>query len=83
MSEQYREQIYKGERVVASATYKNEVLNERQTTHGDYADNAHTAQTLKDCIRRGRNYDQLNAMQKESLAMSESKSECLVSFRQV
>jgi hypothetical protein len=53
--------------------YQNEVLNQRETTHGDYADNAHTAQMLKDCIRRGKNYDRLSAMQKESLDLIATK----------
>ena len=45
------------------------VLADRQTTHGDYADTARTAQRLKQAIREGNNYAILTDIQRESLDM--------------
>jgi translation elongation factor EF-Tu-like GTPase len=51
-------------------TYQNEVLNEREKTHGDYADTAAISQALKAVIRSQRAYhDACNDMQRESLDM--------------
>lgn len=36
-------------------TYKNETLNEREKTHGDFKDTARMAQVLKDTIRSEHN----------------------------
>jgi hypothetical protein len=50
-------------------TYQNEVLNERETTHGDYAVTADIAQCLKDRVRfyGGKYCGELTLIQKESL----------------
>jgi hypothetical protein len=51
----------------APAKYNTEVLNERETTHGDYRDTARIAQRLKDAVRREASFDVLDDTAKESL----------------
>jgi hypothetical protein len=50
-------------------TYKNEVLNEREKTHGNFSDTAHIAQGLKEVLRRCPEFDKLDSAQRESLEM--------------
>ena len=45
------------------------VLADRQTTHGSYADTARTAQHLRQAMREGNNWAILSDMQRESLDM--------------
>lgn len=47
----------------------NEVLAERQTTHGNYEDHAYMAQLLKAAVRGGVKYHMLTDMERESLDM--------------
>jgi hypothetical protein len=47
--------------------YRTAVLNERETTHGDYRDTARIAQRLKDAVRREASFDALDDTAKESL----------------
>jgi hypothetical protein len=51
----------------------NDLLAERQKTHGDFYDVAMTAQTLKDAMRRGKNWKVLDDTQRETLEMIASK----------
>jgi len=46
-----------------------QVLSERQTTHGDFADHAQTTQLLKTVMHSQPGWSKLNAMQRESLDM--------------
>ena len=50
-----------------------DILKERQKTHGDYYDVAMTAQTIKDAMRRGKNWKMLDDTQRETLEMIASK----------
>jgi hypothetical protein len=50
-----------------------DILSERQKTHGDFYDVAMTAQTLKDAMRRGKNWKILDDTQRETLEMIASK----------
>jgi hypothetical protein len=50
-----------------------DILAERQKTHGDFYDVAMTAQTLKDAMRRGKNWKILDDTQRETLEMIASK----------
>lgn len=50
-----------------------DLLAERQKTHGDFYDVAMTAQTLKDAMRRGKNWKILDDTQRETLEMIASK----------
>jgi len=50
-----------------------DLLNDRQKTHGDYADTASTAQAIKDEMRRGKNWKNLDDMQRETLEMVATK----------
>ena len=45
------------------------VLADRRTTHGDYADTARTAQHLRGAMREGNNWAILTDTQRESLDM--------------
>ncbi len=45
------------------------VLADRQTTHGNYADTSRTAQHLRQAMREGNNWFILTDMQRESLDM--------------
>jgi len=45
------------------------VLADRQTTHGNYADTARTAQHLRQAMREGNNWSILTDTQRESLDM--------------
>jgi hypothetical protein len=47
--------------------YNNAILNEREKTHGDYGENARTAQDLKSVLRAGANWNELSLAQRESL----------------
>jgi len=46
-----------------------QVLSERQTTHGDFADHAQTTQLLKTVMHSQPGWSKLSAMQRESLDM--------------
>ncbi len=46
-----------------------QTLNERQSTHGDFADHARATQMLKTVIQNQPGWKNLNAMQRESLDM--------------
>lgn len=50
-----------------------DIINERQKTHGDYYLTAGTAQELKDVMRRGKNWETLDDMQREALEMIATK----------
>jgi hypothetical protein len=52
---------------MSEAKYSTAVLNERETTHGDYRDTARIAQRLKDAVRREASFDALDDTAKESL----------------
>ena len=45
----------------------NDVLNEREQTHGDFADNAKMAQKLRNVIAESQNYESLSDVQKEAI----------------
>lgn len=45
------------------------LLEERQRTHGDYAEHALITQALKFYCTTHKNYDRLNSMQRESMEM--------------
>lgn len=61
--------------------YQNETLNEREKTHGDYADTAAIAQGLKGVIRnyRGQNNRTWTAVQMESMDLICTKIARIVS----
>ena len=46
-----------------------QTLDERQATHGDFADHARATQMLKTVIQNQPGWKNLNAMQRESLDM--------------
>ena len=46
-----------------------QILSERQATHGDFADHAQTTQLLKTVMHSQPGWTRLNAMQRESLDM--------------
>ena len=46
-----------------------QTLNERQSTHGDFADHARATQMLKTVIQNQPGWKNLNAMQRESMDM--------------
>ena len=46
-----------------------QILSERQVTHGDFADHAQTTQLLKTVMHSQSGWTRLNAMQRESLDM--------------
>lgn len=46
-----------------------EILNERQTTHGDFTDNATYSQNLKRYIQDTKGWQELTIAQKEALEM--------------
>jgi hypothetical protein len=50
-----------------------DILNDRTKTHGDYYNNAATAQALKEVMRRGVNWTSLNDRQRETLEMVATK----------
>ena len=56
-----------------------ETLNERQKTHGDYCDHAGATQRIKDVIRSGPSYDQLDPHERETLDMIAHKIGRIVS----
>jgi len=45
------------------------VLNERQTTHGDFADHAEVTQSIKIAMQASKKWNDLTDIQKESLEM--------------
>lgn len=47
----------------------NKTLDDRKSTHGEFHNNALVSQLLKDVIRSGANWEQLNNIQRESLEM--------------
>lgn len=53
--------------------YENEVLNERQGTHGDFAVNAMVAQTIKQAMRTAPNWERLTLVQREALELLATK----------
>lgn len=50
-----------------------DILNEREKTHGDFYLVAMMAQSLKDAMRHGRNWEELDDPQREALEMIASK----------
>ncbi len=50
-----------------------DIINERQKTHGDFYRVAGAAQELKDVMRRGKNWKILEDTQKEALEMVATK----------
>lgn len=54
-------------------------LNERQSTHGDYCDHAGATQRIKDVIRSGPSYPQLDPHERETLDMIAHKIGRIVS----
>ena len=46
-----------------------ELLNARQTTHGDFADNAHNGQVLRTFFRSRPSWNDMPAVQREALDM--------------
>lgn len=50
-----------------------DIINERQKTHGDFYRVAGVAQELKDVMRRGKNWKTLDDTQREALEMIASK----------
>ena len=44
-----------------------DVLNEREQTHGDFAENARMAQSLRNVIAEAKNYESLSDVQKEAI----------------
>jgi len=57
----------------------NNLLNEREKTHGNYRDVASLSQAIKDVLKSGKNWDRLTDTQKESLEMISSKLARLLS----
>lgn len=51
----------------------NNILDQREKTHGDYASTAQIAQILKDGMRSTPNWESLDDTQRESLHMIASK----------
>ena len=51
----------------------NDILDEREKTHGDYYQVSMMAQELKDAMRRGKKWRILDDMQRETLEMIASK----------
>ena len=51
----------------------NQTLQERQSTHGEFADHAWISQDLCESMRQHPNYNGLSAMKKESLEMIQHK----------
>jgi hypothetical protein len=47
--------------------YETPLLNERETTHGAFAENAYVSQAIKDVMREGMNWDSLTCIQREAL----------------
>jgi hypothetical protein len=45
------------------------LLNERQTTHGDFSDNARHGQVLRDYFRASPNWEHMDEVHRESLDM--------------
>jgi len=50
-----------------------DILDEREKTHGSYFSVSTMAQSLKDAMRHGKNWDELDDPQRESLEMIASK----------
>ena len=46
-----------------------EILDARESTHGNFEDNSETAQDIKDIMRRAPNWKKLHPFQKECLEM--------------
>lgn len=46
-----------------------ELITERKTTHGDFAENARISQTFKDTARNEKGWGNLNDVQREALDM--------------
>lgn len=53
--------------------HTNELLNERQTTHGDFSDNARNGQALREFLRGSPNWHQMPAVHREALDMIAGK----------
>ena len=51
----------------------NSIINEREKTHGPFVTVAAKAQQLKDMIQGGKNWDEMDDVQRESLQMIASK----------
>ena len=50
-----------------------DILDEREKTHGDFYRVAGTAQELKDVMRRGKNWDEIDDTEREALEMIATK----------
>lgn len=59
--------------------YKNETLNERENTHGDYSDTAQVAQEIKLAMRNSPRHAELPATVVESLDMIATKMSRIIS----
>ena len=46
-----------------------EILEQRGDSYGDYSEQAHLAQVLKECIRNSQSYPDMLAIERESLEM--------------
>jgi len=46
-----------------------EILNQREQTHGSFEHNAYVIQKMKESLRYGKHWDELSFEQKESLEM--------------
>ena len=57
----------------------NELLNERNSTHGAFTSNARVAQAIKEALKLGDNVDNLSDVHKEALTMIAHKMARIVS----
>ena len=71
MEEEIKEAEHEYEEYISSTEG---ILDQRQTTHGDFSKNAYTAQTLKNVMRsNGSNWKNLTFVQQEGLDMIQHK----------
>jgi hypothetical protein len=49
------------------------ILEQRQTVHGDFTDDAQTAQALKYVMRQGKNWDDMPSFMREALEQMQTK----------
>lgn len=47
----------------------NEILNQRESTHGSFSDNSRTSQLIKEEMKQGRNWRKMDDTMKEALHM--------------
>ena len=50
-----------------------QIITERKDTHGDFADDAGTSQSIKSVMRLGKNWEELTPVQKEALEQIATK----------